>query len=892
MTKIKCVNIFKIGKKAGRKCTRDAVIANYTQCIAESGIINNYCRICARNKNYAAEKPKKKSTRDCTRARRSSRINKKSNVVYKINTNKKITEKKNKKQKILKKTLTNKNVDEVEDIDNEGTDAGLSIEERSEDYVASSEESFRYFPAHVYANLIVSQNATEKILQVMKNEKMIEKAVSRTTISRTVVEAANICNHLIAEVLPFLTELVVSIDESPKHNGRSFVVLLLNGTMLKDNCHWYCNKAGLYSFNVGFVECYSKTSNQLCELIENVLEKFKNIQKELPKKTKEVSFLDIFSISADWTSSNSGQHAGLVKLVDQKKKLLDINASKTNFNGCNDHLVSLVSKNYVSNTLPAILEHFKVKSPISALSSLLNHTGGINRTKFNGFTTENFSKTISVKKFNETRYCSVPLAAKCFSNNIEIFKKYIEEHVVEGCKYEEIFNEYSIEIIYMLSNTADSFFLPFMKKVSENVLVKDYVELIEYYISEITSTFISVEKFEDFWCVEITEKEKEELENLQISIFINVEKALNKIEKLKDNFSTRSTIFVEEDYIYNKISPSSPIIFFYILCFEWSLDTIFTLSQKSKLILANNYNENSYIKTTNRDGEGSFSIFNRFFEKNANINSLIAESIFVIRSVTNKNFDNLKKIINHYSREEFQCSKHWMTKVISVANDQLSCFGNKQLAANSYLNSVDKSATSKKEETLRNWCKLFVERNSCVTEIQDDQNTDCIIDTQISQHFNTQESQNSCFNNSSNNSQNQYEEEDNLSQNDSSKRFSSFSQTTLDSFLVSNSFPNITDKLITQTAVSHMEIFKTLSEDRKKNKSKGKKEKKKKSNFKVNIYKAYKWIFSELKNKKKKIRGTLPKCPNSINEAVKLFLGIAKIYHEEYFPNVIFSFGK
>jgi hypothetical protein len=353
-----------------------AIIAEHVHRIIKNMYVQEY------------QRPKKENV--IILARRSSRLKKKSIQISVIsNKTKKITAKKKKPKKTVsnKKTTNQKEKDQRMELEEEnGVD--IEIEEQSQTF--ESEEAFRYWEAHLYANKIISQNAVESLLNDLQEMKMCEGSMSRTTICRTVVEAGIMCQHVIAELLPFGEELTVSIDESPKHNGRSFVGILLI-MFLKENVHWYCKEEGHYSFCIGFVECAGKTAKDLANMITTALAKFKDLQ-EQAKINKKISVLDIHAICADFTASNSGSLNGLIKTIDEMKKELDNNASPTLFSGCNDHLTSLSSKHFVTTTLVKCLNKFGIESPIPHAISLMRHVSGLGKKEFNGFSLSNFKK--------------------------------------------------------------------------------------------------------------------------------------------------------------------------------------------------------------------------------------------------------------------------------------------------------------------------------------------------------------------------------------------------------------------------------------------------------------------------------------------------------------------
>lgn len=860
MQKEKCPYVFKIkrsNRREGTKCGKPVCYAKYASIQNENGeIVGHYCRKCAINQNYnkkkkektkktkkiEKEKKTKKNNREFIREKRSKRILKNSNKITQI---KKIT-----------KPLKNKN---------KGTNK--KKEAPTKEVVTVAVETFRYFGSHLYANCLVSLNASENILSLLEEEKMIEKGLSRTTISRTVVESANICLHVIAEVLPLLEDLVVSIDESPKHNGRCFDAIILSGNLPKNNIHWYFNKAGIQSFTVGFIECYNKTAEQFCTLIEKTLFKFQQLQKELRTKTKEISFLDIYGVSADWTNSNSGQHKGLVKLIDIKKKKIDPKAPNTKFEGCNDHLISLIPKNFILKTLPSLLEKHNVNSPLPSMSSLLNHLAGFEKTKFNGFVLKNFGlqKKVRIEKVNETRYCSFPISSKCFIKNKHIFLAYLKENSVDKCKLEDLTNKFGIQVIRMLAKTAESFFLPFMKKVAQINDIQKYKFFIEENLNQLKETLLSTKSYKIFWNLgTINEEDCKDLDEFHNLCLPSINNSLKKIGKSKDTKGMRSSFFKDKDYIYNKVELGKPQFLFYLLTFEWTLDTIVTIEQKTRIIFKNNSddNENCYIKTTNRDCEGTFSIFNRFFEKNGNLNTLIAQSIFIIRSTTKKSYANLKKIIKYYSREEEKYGKTWYSKVISVSQDQLSCYGNATKSIEAYESNQERVQKEKKKQVFREWCALFIVKNK--EENKDEQ----INLSNKDFSFASQENPN------------------NLSHSQSKVPQT---QITLDKFLTKNAFPKF-DSKFEQCPIT---IFKQLSTKKKKSEKEKNKKKKnpiKKNNFVTKAYKCYQWMFSKL-SILKIVKGAPTKKPRKNDEMIQLFLQTAKLYHSNFFPNTEFIFG-
>jgi hypothetical protein len=200
-----------------------------------------------------------------------------------------------------------------------------------------------------------------------------------------------------------------------------------------------------------------------------------------------------------------------------------------------------------------------------------------------------------------------------------------------------------------------------MKEVAKIKKVGDYKKFISSSIDKIKGTFNSAEKLIEFWGLKLTKEQEELLAELLNSLENDIKNAFELIDKSENLLQTRNTIFQDKDYLFSKITTDkiTPLSLHFILCLEFCLDAICNLQQKSKIILTNGLKDEEYLKTTNRDGEGLFSIFNRFFEKNPNLNALVAQSVFFIRSVTRGSFSNLKKIVSFYSRQEGQSSEHW-----------------------------------------------------------------------------------------------------------------------------------------------------------------------------------------------------------------------------------------
>jgi hypothetical protein len=221
--------------------------------------------------------------------------------------------------------------------------------------------------------------------------------------------------------------------------------------------------------------------------------------------------------------------------------------------------------------------------------------------------------------------------------------------------------------------------------------------------------------------------------------------------------------------------------------------------------------------------------------------------------------------------------------LIQTATTLLSCNGNNEIAIESYKKNLGKNKLLKLEGTLKKWCKLFVENQG-----EDSSNSNETQQNEITCSESQLLQTNSCLNNSSDNLHLQVNdlcsERQQLSQ---SSQLQNKKKTILEDYGFSQNsqspFDNLDD--LPRLDPAPLDTFKILSEKAKKTK----KGEKRGDNIVKSISKCYNWIFSALK-RKGILKGS-PQKLSSKNQAIPLFLEIARKYHQNQFEQIKFDFG-
>lgn len=248
--------------------------------------------------------------------------------------------------------------------------------------------------------------------------------------------------------------------------------------------------------------------------------------------------------------------------------------------GCSDHAVSLIPKHWME-LLGSITSHFKLPNPIPQLKAIMNHVTGLGKKEFEGFFVSKFgsAKKPKLVSTNDTRYCSWALAAKCVSDNIDTFTLFLQTKNVSEVTPEDLVGPFQIEVIHLLSNAADIFLLPFMKKADEVKTAGEYKALFESWISKLKSSLSSGEEYWSFWGLDISDQEE------FITIFdkysTHISSYLTKIDEKAKSIHTRMKKTKNEEWIYKKCdSLSNPNEYYFLLSVEFTLDSIYMLKQK------------------------------------------------------------------------------------------------------------------------------------------------------------------------------------------------------------------------------------------------------------------------------------------------------------------------
>ena len=636
-----------------------------------------YCRNHAINV-WQKENAKKQSKQTSRRSARKRRIWKASNIV---------TVCQQKKNNSVKNIGRNKR--------SSGVDFGPDVEQ-SETSEVVAKEYMRYLGAHLFSNKMASLNLTEHLFDVLNQEGMLQKGVSRATLTRTVVELGLISRHLIAEVLPHMKDICLGIDESSKSNGRSFIEVVIDGVIEKrnekDKGHWLF-KEGLHSFTIGFHEVSGKTAQDLMDAITDSFSDINELQKEMRiEENKKLSVLDIVSLAADWTSSNTGKKKGLLSLLNKKRKEYDQNAEEVTFVGCMDHAVSTIQKNFCKVTLPEILSAFSIKkNPLPSLQSLMSHISGLGKQEFDGFLLANYNKykikCLPLHRVSETRYCSSALAARVVSDHVPLFTQFLSEKKIKDVSQKCLLTDHGLEIIHLLSNTALKLHLPFMKAAAESHTIDSYESLLTLYMNDIYHSFQSFEDFLRHWDFNLKDWEEKEMREIFQEAHELVGKVRDYLFDKNPSTKTRNQ-FHKTDYssLAKKFPNITPAQLHVILCFEFNLDALYVLKQKYTLFkesIGENERE-KFVKASNRNVEGGFSVYNRLFAKNPNLNTVVASSVMAIRGATGGDWEMVKKIISHYSKEEIQ-KETWFSKVYSKARDELDSKGRLAITQSKWL---------------------------------------------------------------------------------------------------------------------------------------------------------------------------------------------------------------
>lgn len=696
--------MFKISRgkrEAGSLCGKPAVVKNYAKNPAVEG--EYFCHNCASNKEVYADRKKLNKSNG-----RKERPRERTRRLYNKNKN-------NRKSFHLKKTKSTNTNSRKQSLSSEniGVDFGSDNQDDLQDTSIVSHPAYRYLGSHLVANENASFNFVEHLFKLFRDEKMITKALSRSSLTRIIVEAGVICQHAIATLVGKMEGLVVALDDSPKENGRSFRIIKVEGIIPENDFL----PQGLCSLSAGIHEIVEKTADSMVNDVKQDFERIEKFQKENGQKSDFASILQITGVACDWTSSNTGVKGGFVTVLNNERREKDVSSKDVTLQGCTDHLLSLVAKHFYTDIVEPFFLQLKVTDPVPILKSFTKLlSGNLNQT-YRGFMAKVHNiRNAPAAQTSENRYCSVFLACQFLSKYKNELQNFTETNSLPTENIRALWGAYQQEAINMMSNVAGKIFLPSMKKFAEISTFGEYKKEMNELLSNMKVSLQSFDGFKTTWDLAYAVGEEKDMKDC----FENIKEDINALlEKINgDDFINKSKTRAkahekEEGFIYKKnaVKSINPAQFHLVLCIEFAFEMIYTIKQKiENLNTQENVNDETFLKATTRDVEGGFSWLNSIYKKHPLTNRVVMDSIFAIRTLTGGDWGILKKVVGYFHKESLKKDHHWFKDVKTVGRNILDENGNSRYAIEKYNLNIQSNLVEKNKEIVHFWTQKYLEK--------------------------------------------------------------------------------------------------------------------------------------------------------------------------------------